>query len=187
MRAIEDVNELCTNECTDQSGDGAGRCRQHDNTNGLDVCWAHAIHNRTGAEYCPPGGGVLSFEAIPAFLCPDSALEGILGVAVDTTVPNIPYAESTFSAAAEPTSTSSTTSNWLRLRGKERRSEVPWAEWRRGQQDGKRCREHASFGWSAAKLGALTLREAVELCTANYPHNWWAGVVWGVGGRGGEV
>ena len=64
MRAIEDTNPLCTAECTNLFGDGAGRCRQHDNTNGLDVCWAHSIHNVTGAEYCSKGLGVLVFEAI---------------------------------------------------------------------------------------------------------------------------
>lgn len=33
-RAIEDVNAICVAECTTEYGDGEGRCRQHDNTNG---------------------------------------------------------------------------------------------------------------------------------------------------------
>ena len=75
MRAIEDVNPLCTVECTDEHGDGSGRCRQHDNTNGLDVCWQHSINAATGEEFCEKGTGVLVFETIPEFLCPDPALQ----------------------------------------------------------------------------------------------------------------
>ena len=75
LRAIEDTNPLCTAECTALYGDGSGRCRQHDNTNGLDVCWAHSIHNVTGAEYCSKGLGVLVSEAIEEYLCPDASLQ----------------------------------------------------------------------------------------------------------------
>ena len=177
MRAIEDVNPLCVAECTADFGEGSGRCRQHDNTNGLDWCWAHSVHNVTGEEFCTKGKGVLVLEAIPEFLCPDAALEGILGVAVDTTLPNIPYTESDFATSAEPTSTSNTTTNWLRLDGEVHDSPVDWGLWDARQMNGKRCAERANHGWSAAKLGPMTLREAVALCAANYPANC-GGVAW---------
>lgn len=142
----------------------------------VDVCWKHSYHNVTGKEYCTKGVGSLVFEAIEEFLCPDSSQQGILGVAVDTTVPNIPWSGAaitthlnSFSMAAEPTKTSNTSSNWLRLYGKAAETPTDWDRWEATRHPGKRCRQHANFGWSTAKLGPITLDEAVKLCAGNSP------------------
>ena len=60
-----------------------------------------------GEEYCKKGSGVLTHEEIAEYLCPDAALQGRLGVAVDTTVANVPFTASSFAVLAEPLTTSS--------------------------------------------------------------------------------
>ena len=137
----------------------------------MDVCWEHSTNNVTGEEYCTAGTGVLVFEEIAVFLCPDAALEGILETVVDTTNANIPYTRSSFATLAEPSTTSNTTENWMRLYGQSSQSGVTWAKWEFSERNGTRCRERANHGWSTAALGAMTLREAVEVCAANYPDN----------------
>ena len=119
------------------------------------------------------------------------SFQGSLGVAVDTTIPNIPYTDTSFAVLAEPVRTAepeppSTEEerNWLRLYGKESTTPVDWSRWEHEVLNGTRCPERAGNGWSLATTGPMTLREAVELCAANYPHNC-AGLSWHPGATRG--
>ena len=177
-RAIEDVNPLCVADCDGDFMDGEGRCRQHDNTNGVDICW---FHNTTidGDEICSKGKGALVFETIEEFLCPDPSVQGIVATAVDTTVPNIPYTDS-FAADSFETANfnaSAASTDWLKLGGEVSRTPVNWAAWEFKEHNGTRCMERPDIGFSTGALGPVSLRDALELCTANYPENC-GGVSW---------
>ena len=190
-RAIEDVNELCVKECDPDTGDGQGRCRQHDNTNGVDTCWLHNVsyvESDLGIvvdESCPPG---LLNEAIGIFLCPDSSLQGSLSTAVDTTIPNVPFGDSFAAAAGECTSDGSTKDQWMRLNGELSYAPDDWETWLANsvQHEGKKCIARPEAGWSVAGMQPATLREAVAQCAANYPLNC-GGVSWHHGGEDGAL
>lgn len=138
---------------------------------GVDVCWAHQVDSQ-GVEYCLPGTGALLSEAIPAYLCPDSSEQGIIGTVVDTTIPNTPYT-SPVGAAADPRSYDPNP-NWLRLYGVERLSDPDWTTWEADRHDGRKCIPRVDLRW---RLQELTLRDAVETCAANYPEHC-GGISW---------
>lgn len=54
-RAIEDVNPLCVASCDANFMDGAGRCRQHDNTNGVSHsrCFFFKCGTTPRSRLCP--------------------------------------------------------------------------------------------------------------------------------------
>jgi hypothetical protein len=136
----------------------------------VDICWHHNT-TADGTEKCPKGTGALVVEPIPEFLCPDPSLQGLASTAADTTVPNIPYADS-FAADSFDTPNfngSSKVTDWLKLDGEVSRNPTDWSQWEFEQHNNSRCVERPDFGFSTGALGQVSLRDALEVCTANYP------------------
>ena len=140
-RAIESVNPLCVKECEPDAGDSEGRCRQHDNTLGVDTCWVHNVTG--GVETCPDG---LLSETISVFLCPDSSVQGVLSVAIDTMIPNIPYTDTFALAAGEASSAGSSPDLWLRHTGTPATTADDWSRLVYVDGRGERARGEAVRG-----------------------------------------